>query len=82
MSCWLSESTIETESTRNGMSSVTTSTTVCPPADHPFTETLGVNTLTAALPCGRSVASLSSAITAPYRSDGLALEEVLGATWR
>ena len=65
MSCWASDSAIETESTRNGMSSVTTSTTVCPPADQPLTETLGVNTRTAALPCGRSAASRSSAITAP-----------------
>ena len=47
------------------MSSVTTSTTVCPPADHPLTETLGVNTRTTALPWGRSAASRSCAMTAP-----------------
>ena len=47
------------------MSSVTTSTTVCPPADQPLTDTLGVNTRTLALPWGRSVASRNWAITAP-----------------
>ena len=65
MSCWLSARAIETESTRNGMSSVTTSTTVCPPADQPLPGTLGVNTLIAALPWGRSPASRSTASTAP-----------------
>ena len=47
------------------MSSVSTSTTVWPPADQPLTDTLGVKIRTLAVPCGRWVASLSWAITAP-----------------
>ena len=47
-------SSITTESTRNGMSSVTTSTTVCPPADQPCSARVGVNTWTRAVPCGRT----------------------------
>ena len=46
-------SSMVTESTRNGMSSVTTSTTVCPLADQPCSETVGVKTRTLAVPCGR-----------------------------
>ena len=40
------------------MSSVTTSTTECPPADQPCSLTAGVNTRTWAVPCGRVPASL------------------------
>ena len=43
-------SAIDTESTRKDMSSVTTSTTVCPPADQPLLRTVGVNTRTLAVP--------------------------------
>ena len=64
------------------MSSVTTSTTVCPPADQPLTETLGVNTRTLAVPWGRSAASRSWAITAPYRSVASRSSRSSGATWR
>ena len=64
------------------MSSVTTSTTVCPPADQPLVETLGVNTRTAALPCGRWSASRSSAIIAPNRSLASRSSRSSGATWR
>ena len=46
-------SSMVTESTRNGMSSVTTSTTVCPFADQPCSATVGVKTRTLAVPCGR-----------------------------
>jgi hypothetical protein len=42
-----------TESTRNGMSSVTTSTTVWPSADQPCSLTVGVKTRTFAVPWGR-----------------------------
>ena len=55
--CWL-DSSIVIESTRNGMSSVTTSTTECALADQPCSETVGVKTRTCAVPCGRLVASL------------------------
>ncbi len=44
-------------STRNGMSSVTTSTTLCPPADQPSSASVGVSTRTRAVPWGRSAAS-------------------------
>ena len=43
-------SSIVTESTRNGMSSVTTSTTVWPPADQPCSATVGVKTRMFAVP--------------------------------
>jgi hypothetical protein len=54
-----------TESTRNGMSSVTTSTTVCPPADQPCSETVGVKIRMLAVPWGRLAASLYCAIAPP-----------------
>ena len=45
------------ESTRNGMSSTTTSTTEWPSADQPCSFGPGVNTRTRAVPCGRFAAS-------------------------
>ena len=54
-----------TESTRKGMSSVTTSTTVCPPADQPCSATVGVKTRNVRGALGRSVASLYWLIAAP-----------------
>ena len=61
MTTWTSRScrasSIVTESTRNGMSSVTTSTTECPPADQPCSASVGVKTRTLAVPCGRDSAS-------------------------
>ena len=81
-SCWVSVSAMETESTRNGMSSVTTSTTVCPCADQPLSATVGVKTCTFALPCGRSPASLSWCMTAPNRSVSERSARSSGATWR
>ena len=73
-----SASAIDTESTRKGMSSVTTSTTVWPPADQPLTETLGVNTRTPALPWGRSEASRSCGHHRAVEVRGVALQQVLG----
>ncbi len=52
----LRESSLVTESTRNGMSSVTTSTTECV-HDQPFSSIDGEYTRTFAVPCGRSSAS-------------------------
>ena len=54
-----------TESTRNGMSSVTISTTVWPAADQPCSPTVGVDTCTVAVPCGRRPASRYWLIAAP-----------------
>ena len=50
-------SSMVTESTRKGMSSVTTSTTERPDADHPASAVVGMTTRTAAVPCGRDAAS-------------------------
>ena len=73
---------IVAESTRKGMSSVTTSTTVCAAADHPWSGTVGVNTRTRAVPCGRVSASLKWLASAPYRSISLRTTTSSGATWR
>ena len=61
----LAVSSIVSESTRNGMSSVTTSTTEWPLADQPCSLTVGVNTRTCAVPCGRVPASLKWDARAP-----------------
>ena len=53
------------ESTRNGMSSTTTSTTECPPADQPCSLSVGVTTRTCAVPWGLLVASLYWEARAP-----------------
>ena len=55
--CWRASSMVS-ESTRNGMSSVITSTTEWPPALQPSALMLGVKTRTAAVPWGRCRASL------------------------
>ena len=60
-----SVSSIVTESTRNGMSSVTTSTTVWPPAAQPCSDTVGVKTRMLAVPWGRWEASLYWLIAPP-----------------
>ena len=52
------DSSMVSESTRNGMSSTTTSTTLWPPADQPCSASVGVMTCTLAVPCGRLPASL------------------------
>ena len=52
------DSSMVSESTRNGMSSTTTSTTLCPLADQPCSASVGVATRTCAVPWGRLVASL------------------------
>ena len=52
------DSSMVSESTRNGMSSTTTSTTVCPPAAQSESLRVGVWTRTLAVPCGRLPASL------------------------
>ena len=70
-------SSAETESTRNGMSSVTTSTTVCPEAQ-PCSSTVGVKTRTRAVPCGRFAASSRWEYAAPATSTGSRPSEVLG----
>ena len=49
---------IEALSTRNGMSSMTISTTVRPFADQPCSSRVGVKTCTFAVPCGRDIAVL------------------------
>ena len=77
-----SVSAIVIESTRNGMSSVTTSTTVWPPADQPCSGTVGVNTRTRAVPCGRVCASLSWEASAPYTSTSPRSTTSSGATCR
>ena len=64
------------------MSSVTTSTTLWPPADQPCSETVGVKTRTFAVPCGRYVASWYWLIAAPYRSTSLRSAMSSAATWR
>ena len=66
-----------TESTRNGMSSVTTSTTVCGDVQ-PCSSTVGVNTRTRAVPCGRFAASSRCEHAAPATSTGSRSDEVLG----
>ena len=58
-----------TESTRNGMSSVTTSTMVCPLA-HPCDSMLGFVTATFTVPTARCRARSRSASAAPSRSSG------------
>ena len=75
-------SSIVTESTRNGMSSVTTSTTDRPDADQPASAIVGVTTRTAAVPCGREEASSRWEATAPSRSSGDRSATSSGATWR
>ncbi len=57
-------SALVTESTRNGMSSVTTSTTVWPEAQ-PFASTVGVCTRTAEVPWGRLAARARCDSAAP-----------------
>ena len=52
------DSSMVSESTRNGMSSTTTSTTLWPAADQPLSASVGVTTRTWAVPWGRSPASL------------------------
>ena len=47
------------------MSSVTTSTTVCPLADHPCSDTVGVKTWMLAVPWGRDAAILNWLIAPP-----------------
>ena len=64
------------------MSSVTTSTTVCPPADQPCSATVGVKTRIFAVPCGRYAASLYWLIAAPYRSTSVREARSSVATWR
>ena len=64
------------------MSSVTTSTTLCPPADQPCSLRLGVNTRTRAVPWGRSAASFQCEASAPYTSMSLRSMTSSGATWR
>ena len=58
-----------TESTRNGMSSVTTSMTVWPEAQ-PCSSTVGVKTRTLAVPWGRRAASSRLDSAAPKMSTG------------
>ena len=65
MARWSVVSAIVTESTRNGMSSVTISITLWPAAAHSLSSTLGVNTRTLAVPWGRLAASRKWLIAAP-----------------
>jgi hypothetical protein len=71
-----------TESTRNGMSSVTTSTTERPDADQPESAIVGVTTRTVAVPCGREEASSRWEVRAPNRSSGERSATSSGATCR
>lgn len=64
------------------MSSVTTSTTERPEADQPESALVGVTTRTAAVPCGREVASSWCDATAPSRSSGERSATSSGATCR
>ncbi len=80
--CSSRASSMVTESTRNGMSSVTTSTTECPAADQPASARPGVTTRTAEVPCGRVCASRWWEASAPYRSSGLRSTRSSAATCR
>ena len=64
------------------MSSVTTSTTVCPSADQPCSATVGVKTRMFAVPWGRFVAVLYWLIAAPNRSISVRASMSSAATWR
>ena len=71
-----------TESTRNDMSSVTISTTECPPADQPLSAWLGVKTWTFARPCGRLSARRNCDARAAYRSTSVRSVRSSAAMWR
>ena len=70
-----------TESTRNGMSSVMISTTVCP-LDQPVVSTVGVCTRTFAVPCGRAAASAACDSAAERMSLAAVPIRSSGAAWR
>ena len=70
------DSSAVTESTRNGMSSVTISTTVCP-IDQPCSSTDGVNTRTLATPGGRCDGQLPVHERGAGEVDGIAVAQVL-----
>ena len=76
--CSSRASSIVTESTRKGMSSVTTSTTECPAADQPASAGPGVTTRTAAVPCGRDCGEPVVGGQGAVQVLGAALDEVLG----
>ena len=76
-------SAIEVESTRNGMSSVTISTTLRPPADQPWSAVVGVKTRTprgAVRDAGRRTSWCEA--NAPWTSWGVRLTRSPGATCR
>ena len=75
-------SSMVTESTRKGMSSVTTSTTERPDADQPESAIVGDSTRTCAVPCGRDSASSWWEARAPNRSSGERSATSSGATCR
>ena len=68
---------IVTESTRNGMSSLTISTIVCVDCQ-PCSSIVGLNTRTFARPGSRLRAKFQCDSAAPYRSASCALGEILG----
>ena len=73
-----SASAIVVESTRNGMSSVTTSTTVCEAGRPAVLGTVGVKTRTRAVPCGRLCGELEVAGQRAVQVDLAAVDDVLG----